>query len=65
MARAGKTTGADETGNTGFWSDTINNYQSTNLNELYANMKEQMLQKFANYFMKGSSWTINDTVRLY
>lgn len=57
--------GEDETDEAGIWSDTTENYTSTCLKKRDSNMKEQMLEKFANYITEGSNWRLKEVIIPY
>jgi hypothetical protein len=46
-----------------FWSETHENFPATELNDLYE-MKDKVLDAFANYLNKGSSWRFKEVKSL-
>jgi hypothetical protein len=56
MTRTDMATGEQQDDEAKFWSETHKNFPATDLNDLYELMKEKVLDAFAAYLNKGSSW---------
>jgi hypothetical protein len=64
MTRTDMATGEQQDDKATFWSETHENYPATDLNDLYEIMKEKVLDAFATYLNKGSSWRFKEVKSL-
>jgi hypothetical protein len=60
MTRTDMAAGEQQDDQATFWSETHENFLATGLNNLYEIMKEKVLDAFANYLNKGSSWRFEE-----
>jgi hypothetical protein len=56
MTRTDMATGGEQDEEAIFWSETIENFPATDLNDSYEIMKEKVLDAFATYLNSGSIW---------
>jgi hypothetical protein len=64
MTRTDMATGEQQDDKATFWSETHENFPATDLNDLYEIMKENVLDAFAIYLNKGSSWRFKEVKSL-
>jgi hypothetical protein len=56
MTRKDMATGQKQDEEAICWSETYDNFQATDLNDLYEIMKDKVLDAFATFLDKGNSW---------
>jgi hypothetical protein len=64
MTRTDMAIGEQQDDQATFWCETQENFPATDLNDLYEIMKEKVLDAFANYLNKGSSWRFKEVKSL-